>query len=308
MPSPSKRGSSHSPSCAESLASSPKSMAPESRSRPNTRTRPSSYSRRQSAASRPGSWTDATTANVSSATMRGLASFIPKTFNSRSGNPTPGSRPSTSPPGAGVELVEDGGGAGELGGRSGFPRLGGRVCNVSNASGCQVGTAVLADGCHSKGVQRLERERLPVTGTSRACGSAIASVAPLAVRWSGLVSTKPWRARCAGRCGCRCSNGPRIARATSAVTAPDLVGRSVSPPPRRSTGGSLRPPSRKQPADPTHSSALARPAAAAVSPSPGRSRIPQTDGGARLARSGVWILLVSLPRRRTPATSASSWE
>ena len=90
MPSPSKRGSSHSPSCAESLASSPKSMALESRSRPNTRTRPSSYSRRRSAASRPGSWMDATTANVSSATMRGLASFIPKTFNSRSGNPTPG--------------------------------------------------------------------------------------------------------------------------------------------------------------------------------------------------------------------------
>ena len=72
-----------------------------------------------------------------------------------------------------------------------------------------------------------------MTGTARACGSAIVSVAQLAVRWSGLVSTRPWRARCAGRCGCRCSNGPPIGRATSAVTAPDLGGGPVSPPPTR---------------------------------------------------------------------------
>ena len=39
-------------------------------------------------------------------------------------------------------------------------------------------------------MQRLERERLPVTGTSRACGSAIASVAPLAVM------TQLWVAMC----------------------------------------------------------------------------------------------------------------
>ena len=55
MASPSKRGSSQSPSCAESLVSSPKWTTPEARSTPNSRTRPSSYSWRQSAASWPRS-------------------------------------------------------------------------------------------------------------------------------------------------------------------------------------------------------------------------------------------------------------
>ena len=70
----------------------------------------------------------------------GSGKLHPEDLQQSVGESYPGSRPSTSPPGAGVELVEHGGGgggAGELGGRSGFPRLGGRVCNVSNASGCQ---------------------------------------------------------------------------------------------------------------------------------------------------------------------------
>ena len=87
--------------------------------------------------------------------------------------------------------------------------------------------------------------------------------------------------------------------------------RSVSPPPRRSTGGSLRPP---LPQTIRRSDSLFRlgaPCGRGREPIPGAFTHSPDRGGARLARlarSGVWILLVSLPRRRTPATSASSWE